>query len=168
MSVGAVASAFLTAVAVTVAAGCAAPTAVSPSPPTARVGGPGWSIELPSDLGLAEGPVPPTELTGTWEARDGNGGVRQVTVLVKRDSAAPLDDHFDRVELAPGARVEQQAPVQVPTGRAMWFRVRNPDTPPHDLVLVEPRPGTIVSIAGAGTGPDAVVAIARTLVVDEP
>ena len=166
MTAGASARAFVATVAVTVAAGCAAPTVASPLPETERVGGPGWSIELPTELGLAPGPVPATELTGTWEAREGEG-VRQVTVLVNRETAAPLDDYFDRVELAPGARVEREAPVQMPSGRATWFRIANVDAPSHDLVLVEPRPGIIVSLGGTGIGADALVAIARTLVVED-
>jgi hypothetical protein len=49
----------------------------------------------------------------------------------------------------------------------MYYRVANADLPPHDLVLVEPEPGTIVSIVGTGIAADALVAVARTLEVED-
>ena len=109
----------------------------------------------------------PTEQTGTWEAVGDGQLLRQVSVLVSRESVAPLDDYFDAVEMAPGSRIQQEAPVQVPTGRATWFRVANVDLPPHDLVLVEPEPGIIVSIGATGIGPEALVSMARTLEVED-
>jgi len=145
---------------VTVAACQAAPAL--PTREVERVGGPGWSIDLPVDLGLDPSGLVANEAAGTWMGSDAGGASRHVTVLIVRDAQVPLERYADTVRLNSAERLRGLESVVMPVGRAFLAHLSNDRAPDSHTVIMEVEPGLIVTIGTFGLTAADTVAIARS------
>lgn len=158
MSAGAARTALLLLLAAILVTACQATASAPPARETTRLEGPGWSLDVPVDLGLQPEESSITDITGTWSDRDG----RQLGILIWPDANEPLDAYVADLEGRPGTTIQRRDPVALPAGRGVYALLSNDLAPDSHVVMIEPRPGLIASISAVNISAGDLVGIART------